>query len=329
MRLCHRTPLGDRRAGIQRARERTRVSPGPAGERKLVVMDTYSQNVLGKAVQRCRATALFGLSVWLGSALSLSPSLAGQEPPVKPDPATAPTVKEATPEVPVKTLAGDAAQPDATTILKRAEAACRALTSIRYSVRTERPGATGAQRNLIDGTVLVRGWKGEHPERFRYEMRVYPKIDAPKDIILGYDGEVYYAIDPQAKTVTAGPTPDGFGSLGLHWKRFGVDEFVRPRPFEDEIIARQAEYRGVLMLGDEECESVFVRYASAEQEAVWYFSKKDFLPRRVDRKLRSRDGATLDHQWVITNLKLDAHAGDEAFKLKVPEGFTRRDIPPR
>ncbi|GEM_PF-1428349 len=266
----------------------------------------------------------------LGSMLAVAARVAAQEPPSKPDPATAPPSKEAAPESPVKTLPGDATEPDPTSILKRAEMSCRSLKSVRYSVRTERPGAAAAQRNLLEGTVLVRGWKDDLPERFRYEIRTYPGGgDVPNDIVLGYDGETYYSINPKEKKVTAGPERNGLGALGILRSRFAIDEFVRPRPYEDEIIAQKSEYRGSIKIGDEECESVFVKYLSGEQEAVWYFSKKDYLPRRVDRKRRSMDGATLDNTWVVTNLKIDAKAEDEAFKLRVPEGFTRVDVPPK
>lgn len=296
---------------------------GREGSRSKSVAPPTIRAPRAQTIRRSLVTALYAI-------LALAPVAIAQEPKAKPDPVATPPVKEVSPEAPVKTLPGDATDPDPASILKKAEAACRSLKSVRYSVRTERIGATGAQRNLLEGSALVRGWKGDQPERFRYEMRFFPGgKDVPREVVLGYDGEVYYSIDASEKKVTAGPDSEGMGRYGLHWKRFAIDEFVRPRPFQDEISGSALEYRGPIKIGEEECDTVFVRYASGGGESVWYFSKKDHLPRRVDRKLRTNDGATVDHQWVATNLKTDANAGDEAFKLKVPEGFSRTDIPPK
>ena len=76
-------------------------------------------------------------------------------------------------------------------------------------------------------------------------------------------------------------------------------EYIHPRPFSDEINAEKAVMKGTTKVGDEECYQIHVVYRNARgAEAMWYFSKKDFLPRRVDRIRPGQDGGQ-EHQVVI------------------------------
>ena len=83
-------------------------------------------------------------------------------------------------------------------------------------------------------------------------------------------------------------------------------------------------------MGDEECIEVLIEYKQAPQKAVWFFSTKDGLPRRVDRFIpggREPDAKGTWTQLHVTKLEPGAKIDAEVFKLKVPEGFEKTDDP--
>ena len=101
-------------------------------------------------------------------------------------------------------------------------------------------------------------------------------------------------------------------------------EFVHARPFTDELTGQKALLLGTVTVGDEVCDHVLVVYANG-QEAEWYFSKRDNLPRRVDRIAKNAEGEKAKRIRTITNLVVDPQLPDDAFKVKVPEGFEETD----
>ena len=95
-------------------------------------------------------------------------------------------------------------------------------------------------------------------------------------------------------------------------------------PFTDELTGQKALLLGTETVGGEVCDHVLVVYAKG-QEAEWYFSKRDNLPRRVDRIVKNAEGATAKRIRTITNLVVDPQLPDDTFKVKVPEGFEKTD----
>jgi len=61
------------------------------------------------------------------------------------------------------------------------------------------------------------------------------------------------------------------------------------------------------------------------QEATWYFSKKDFLPRgRIDT-FRQEGQPEAGQKKLLKNLKADPNIDEKAFALQLPEGYTKTD----
>ena len=79
-------------------------------------------------------------------------------------------------------------------------------------------------------------------------------------------------------------------------------------------------------VGGEDTYHVWVKYGVQNQEADWYFSKKDFLPRRVDRLFPAREGAPAGGRSLIVTSVTPAPKFDkDPFKLDLPEGYTKSD----
>ena len=100
-------------------------------------------------------------------------------------------------------------------------------------------------------------------------------------------------------------------------------EFIHTSPFSDELEGDKVELQGTKKVGDQECYKIYVQYKKSEGEAIWYFSKGDFLPRRVERLAKNRSGETGVLRKTVTDLEIDPEVAPDAYKVAVPEGFTQ------
>ena len=97
---------------------------------------------------------------------------------------------------------------------------------------------------------------------------------------------------------------------------------MRNLVLRDEINADKAELKEDKKIGSEECYQIDVVYKGGQLKALWYFSKKDLLPRSVERIDREGQGSTV---LEVTELEVDPNLPDDAFKATVPEGFKKSD----
>ena len=133
---------------------------------------------------------------------------------------------------------------------------------------------------------------------------------------------MFYVVDHAAKKAYEDIDPQVIGSFGRTIQGAYMIEFVHATPFEHEIQGAKKELRGSEVVGGEDCYKLYVEYAQQNAPAaLWSFSKKDFLPRR--RIDTYPNGVSV--QKTITNLKADPKLPDEAFTLKLPEGYTKTD----
>ncbi|MBI4716797.1 MAG: hypothetical protein HY763_03255 [Planctomycetes bacterium] len=218
----------------------------------------------------------------------------------------------------------DPAHQEAVEVLKKVNEATKAVKAARYKVSFQGTGSLAPRMPKCEGAVVVSG-KGEQAK-----FRIQAKLEGPasaetREFTVGNDGEQYYLIDPAKKLVYADLDPGvvgGDGSFAV--QQMNMIEYAHPTPFDHEVNSEKAQIKGTVKVGDEECYEIHVHYR-ANLDAVWYFSKKDFLPRRVDR-LRAgtgdEKGAT---EQIITELVVDPKLSDADFKLVVPEGFEKTD----
>jgi hypothetical protein len=211
-------------------------------------------------------------------------------------------------------------------ILKKADAAASAVKVVRYDAKFEPVGWLTDFADPVEGRVVLGGEYFRQVERFRYDVKVKGSGSSEKRrLSIGSDGNTYYLIDHDKKTVLVGTDGDRVLSGVSRWvRRFGMVEFVHPTPFSYEITADLVELQETRKIGDQECYQIHVVYADNVGEAVWFFSKKDYLPRRVDRiRYNRQSGEKGILRSTLTNLTADPKFIDDPFKLRVPEGYTK------
>jgi outer membrane lipoprotein-sorting protein len=215
---------------------------------------------------------------------------------------------------------------DPVEILKKADAACKAVNAAQYKATYKSTGPAAMQRPEVEGTALITGWANNAPEKYRIEAKIkQPNSTEVRNIVIGSDGQEYYLIDHDNKKVYADIDRMVIGRTGAPAIALVTPEFLHPTPFTDEINAEKQELRGSKTIGGEDCYEVYVKYTGGQLQSVWCFSKKDFLPRARQNTFKAQDGSDASAQGVLTDLVPDPKLSPDAFKLKVPEGYTKVD----
>jgi outer membrane lipoprotein-sorting protein len=216
---------------------------------------------------------------------------------------------------------------DPTEILKKADEASKAVNYVSYTATAKGTGADEKKTPKAEGQVWLFGYKNNRPEKVRFEAKVTPPDGGPaRNVIMGNDGDEYFVLDAEKKLAYVDIDPAVTGSSGRMVGRLTMLEYVHETPFSDEINGKEKVLKGSEKVGSEECYHVHVKYDQEGQEADWYFSKKDFLPRRVDRKFISRDGGEPGgQQLIVTSLTVDPKSDKDPFKFELPEGYTKSD----
>lgn len=214
---------------------------------------------------------------------------------------------------------------EAVDILKKVDAATKALTTVSYKASTQGEGWLASRVTKMEGTVVASGkWESELGKLRVDAKATMPDSAESRAFSIGNTGEEFYLIDPDKKLVYADLDPQVMGSDGRLATNLLMREFNHPTPFSDEINSEKAEIIGSEKVGDQDCYVINVNY-SPKVEAVWYFSKKDFLPRRVDRINLSPTGERGKGQLIVTDLVTDVKNADTAFNLAIPEGYEKTD----
>lgn len=224
---------------------------------------------------------------------------------------------------------------DPLAILKKADAAVKAVKAAKYDLTLEGTGALKDRSVKLAASVIAAGRTTPEsvdaqrvtPEKFRIEARfTVPSDSETRHIISGNDGEDYYLVDHRSKTVYADMDPAVLGSMTRLVISSMMIEFLHPRPFDDELAGKQHTLKDSKTIDGEECYGVEVVYNIDQAPVVtWYVSKKDFLPRgRIDQFTLS-NGQKGELHKMLSHLVIDPKLDKDAFEIKVPEGYTRTD----
>jgi len=214
---------------------------------------------------------------------------------------------------------------EAVEILKKVDDATKALKVVSYKSSAMGVGWLATRVPKMEAKVIAAGkWENE-PGKFRVEAKVtLPDSSESREFTAGNTGEEFFLIDPVKKLVYADLDPAVMGSDGRIIQQILMREYNHPTPFSDEVNSEKAEITGSEKIGDHDCYVINVVYRP-KLEAVWYFSKKDFLPRRVDRIGISPTDERGSTQLTVTDLVVEPKNADDAFKLTVPEGYEKTD----
>jgi outer membrane lipoprotein-sorting protein len=223
--------------------------------------------------------------------------------------------------------AKDAKLSDPVEILKKADEASKPVHSYRYTATAEGLFAEAERSPKVTGKLAAMPAAEGKQAMFRCEAKLTrPGSSDVEEVITGCDGENYYVIDGKNKKVYVDLDPAVMGSFRRTAGALRMQEYGHATPFSDEINGKVTELKGVEKVGDEECYHVYVEYgAQAGGLATdWYFSTKDFLPRRSDRvRTNAETGQKGGGKLAVTNLEVNPKLEAKDFKLTVPEGYTK------
>lgn len=227
-------------------------------------------------------------------------------------------------------FAQDAAKPsgdltDPVEILKKADAAAKAVKAAKYTASARSADEKDTNSIKVDGTVILSGWSNGVSEKWFFDVKVQrPGETETIAYQAGSDGENFFVIDHKNKKAYEDIDPAVLGTNRQWQQRVTMLEYVHDRPFSDEINGEKQELKGTVKIGGEECYHVYVKY-SPQQEAEWFFAKKDFLPRQVIRRFLGGDTPRPGSVLTVTSLSVDPPLSEDAFSFKLPAGFEKVD----
>ena len=222
-------------------------------------------------------------------------------------------------------VAQNVREPKALDIIKKADIAIKKITSVQYSSSREISGPMAERLSPASGVVLYSMESQEGLPKYRVTVSMKPRHSAEElRFTIGSDGDLFYLIDPAKKMVYEDMDPAVAGNRGGVARGLVMAEYMASDPFGDELKADTVAYQGIQSVSGEDCHVVRVVYGRG-QESIWSFSTKDYLPRRRDSLFRRGQGPTSHFTVTLTDLVVRPKFEDNAFNLKVPEGFTKTD----
>lgn len=214
---------------------------------------------------------------------------------------------------------------EAKKILEKTAAALEKVKFVAYNAKYQ--GVAWIRDHVADveGSVLL-GEPSEYDiQRFRCEVKLTPqKSEETFELTAGSDGDLYYLIDQANKTVYADIDAAVLGTHDRNLQRVLMRPFVAKDPLSDELKAEEVELLETTVISGEPCQQVRIT-VSESRHTVWFVSKRDWLPRRVDRFYKNGKGEIGSTQLAISDLVAESKFKLGPFKLTVPQGFTKTD----
>jgi len=216
---------------------------------------------------------------------------------------------------------------EAVEILKKVDAAAKAVKAVKYKATFKGTGAAESQAPSMEGTAVFTGLKGNAPEKYRLDATIKrPGSSDTQKVTVISDGEEFALIDHTAKKAYVDIDPAVLGSTGQTLVRaIVVVEFVHATPFSDELNGDKQEVTGNKKIGGVDCYEIDVTYAGGRGRSIWHFSKEDFLPRGRNVMFKTPDGKDGGRQYFVSDLEIDPKLDKDTFKINVPDGYETVD----
>lgn len=215
---------------------------------------------------------------------------------------------------------------DPVEILKRVDAAAKAVHSAKYTITVKGIRGSASTIPQTQGTVLLSGWAMGGVQKFLVDAKVTQAGSSQVNhITVGSDGDMFFVTDHAGKIAYEDIDPNVMGRTGRPAQGLLMAEFVHPTPFSDELNGQKQELTGSKVIGGVDCYEIHVVYANGTAEAIWHFSKKDFLPRARLDIFQTQAGEPGGRQRIVTNLVVDPPLQASDFKLSLPAGFKKTD----
>lgn len=221
----------------------------------------------------------------------------------------------------------DAASADeAKAIMLKADEAIKKVFYVKYDALFQGTGFMVETAPIVKGQTIQRGKERTGYGQYRFDVQEakYPGTEEKLSFVSGHDGRIYYLLDPQKKVAYVQPSKDKLGSKGRLGDAIGMQYFAHPEPYADDLAATTLRLVGSSTVGDQECWEIAVTYADPKKgKGVWYISKKDYLPRRMDRLVfhpETQEPGSM--QWIFSNLTI-VPSKDHDVAYVLPEGYTQ------
>ena len=212
-------------------------------------------------------------------------------------------------------------------LLNKVDAAIKAIDSVRIEVEMKPSGAALTFAQAGKGSAVMQGWDAmmSMPQRFYAHIETEANEQQPAVAVTGGGtGESYFVINHGTKKGYEDMDPGVFGNMGNTLLRAGMPEFVHSAPFDDEMKAPGVVLLGEEMIQGEPCYKINIKYAGAQQESTWLFSKNDMLPRqRVIHFTNPNFIGALE--TTITKLEIGPQIDPSIFTMDLPEGYEQID----
>lgn len=213
--------------------------------------------------------------------------------------------------------------PSATEVFQKAASAVKAAKLFRYRAEYKAEGWVTAFVANVTGTVTVGQQSDQGIERFSCQAKIKPpKSEETLEFTAASDGDNYVLVDPKTKTVYEDMDPGVLGSQSRNIRRVVMTELGVPEPFSKELKTEKIEVKGITKVGDEECFEVLAA-APNTPELTWYIAKKDFLPRKLTRKLTNEKNEVGTTELTLSEFVANPKDAKDPFKLPVPEGYKK------
>jgi outer membrane lipoprotein-sorting protein len=212
---------------------------------------------------------------------------------------------------------------EALAILRKADAAIQAVSAVRYEITSTPTGAATRFVSPGQGSVVLSGWTGQFPERFRVEAKG-EQGGKPYHVTGGGSGDAYFLIDHETKKAYDDIDPSVMGSYRRALFGMAMFEFVQDKPFDDELAAATVELVGRADVGGVECNELRVVYPGGQGESRWFFATSDNLPRRRIQVFKSPQGEGAIER-TLSKIEVDPQLPQSLFQLQLPEGYERID----
>ena len=203
-------------------------------------------------------------------------------------------------------------------ILRKTEAALKQVNLVRYQAQYEGTGWVKQYVADVEGSAMLGEPSHYDIARFRCEVKLAPpKSDETLELTAGCDGDLFFLIDPKAKMVYADIDQAVLGAQSRNVQRVLLQDFVAKEPLADDLKAEKMVLKESVKVGDEPCHQVEVT-RSETRKVVWFVSKDDWLPRRVDRLYINPEGEEGATRLVLTKLVAEPTFRAAPFQLTVP-----------
>jgi outer membrane protein assembly factor BamB len=215
---------------------------------------------------------------------------------------------------------------EAIAILRKVDAAAKAVHGVQYKASVVPSGFATNFASAAEGEGIMFGWTGSTPERFWTRVETTRQgSDERVELEGGGNGDMFFLVDHQTKKAYYDMDPNVMGSGARALRGVGMIEFVHPAPFDDELNGDKTELLGTEKVHGEECYKIHVVYQGGQGTSTWFFSTKDYLPRRRIRQFTDPEQGEGALDITIAELTVDPEIDPSRFTLELPDGFEQID----